>query len=685
MKCLIIAAGRGYRLRTVGDSKPLILVLGVSLIERVIRTALKAGADGFYVTVGYQGDKLRVFLKQLARRLNIPVTPIVNEEWERENGLSVLKARDYLHEPFLLLMADHIINESLLVGLQKARITDGEVILAIDRDRVSKKFTNIDDATKVLVKDNRVLDIGKNIRNGNALDTGVFLCSLGIFGALETSVKDGDTSLAGGIRVLAHQGKARVFDIGHSCWVDVDDENQLKRAEKSLYRMLVKPSDGVISRYVNRRFSIGIFTPLFLKLHKGITPNQVSVLGFFVALLSSLLFILDHALTGAVLIQLSSILDGCDGEIARLRYLESPFGNFIDAVLDRYADIFVLLGILYYLLTEMGNREVLGIQVTPLIICLISVSAILGHVMVSYTSAKSVVDFGHRYQGRWIAAGRGRDIRLFQLFIGGVMTWFHPIFALLAVLAIAVQTHAIVLRRVLLTWKWFCNGREHIKHRIGAIIFDFDGTVADTMPFLTETAVKLMTENCGVSREVAEKRYLENTGMDFASQIELIFPGHRKNREVVEEFESIKEKGILTHSIFPESIPVFKHLRDRRIKIFLCSSTRQQIVDQYVKVHRIDRFLDGFLGHKGSLGKGEQIDLFIKKYQLDPEEVLFVGDSLKDLDYVRHRAIAFVGISRIFGKEDFQQIGAPSVGSLSDLVRLLDESEDFYDAFEEVS
>ena len=169
------------------------------------------------------------------------------------------------------------------------------------------------------------------------------------------------------------------------------------------------------------------------------------------------------------------------------------------------------------------------------------------------------------------------------------------------------------------------------------------------------------------------------------SQIELVFPGHLKNCEVVEQFESIKERGILTHPLFPEAIPVFKHLRDRKTEILLCSSTCQEILDQYVKLHRIDRFLDGFLGHKGSLGKGEQIDLFIKKYQLDPEEVLFVGDSLKDLDYVRHRAIAFVGISRIFGKEDFQRIGAPSVGSLGDLVRLLDESEDFYDAFEEVS
>jgi hypothetical protein len=47
MKCLIIAAGKGSRLRPRGDSKPLIPILGVPMIERVIRSALEAGTDDF--------------------------------------------------------------------------------------------------------------------------------------------------------------------------------------------------------------------------------------------------------------------------------------------------------------------------------------------------------------------------------------------------------------------------------------------------------------------------------------------------------------------------------------------------------------------------------------------------------------------------------------------------------------
>ena len=113
MKCLIIAAGKGSRLQQMGDSKPLIPMLGVPLLERVIRSALEAGADEFYVVIGYQGERVRNFLERLAERLRIRITPLVNDAWEQGNGLSVLTGREHLHKPFLLLMADHLFDPSL--------------------------------------------------------------------------------------------------------------------------------------------------------------------------------------------------------------------------------------------------------------------------------------------------------------------------------------------------------------------------------------------------------------------------------------------------------------------------------------------------------------------------------------------------------------------------------------------
>ncbi len=134
MKCLIIAAGKGSRLRERGDSKPLIPLLGLPLIERVIRTAMEAGADDFYVVTGYQGGRVQSFLARLAPRLGISITPLINEDWKKENGLSVLKAKAYLQEPFLLLMADHLFDPSIACELMALPLSEGEIALSVDGD-----------------------------------------------------------------------------------------------------------------------------------------------------------------------------------------------------------------------------------------------------------------------------------------------------------------------------------------------------------------------------------------------------------------------------------------------------------------------------------------------------------------------------------------------------------------------
>ncbi|MBW2369559.1 MAG: NTP transferase domain-containing protein, partial [Deltaproteobacteria bacterium] len=180
IKCLIIAAGRGSRLQQRGNSKPLIPILGIPLIERVIRSAMEVGADEFYVVIGWQSAQVRNFLERLAKRLAIRITPLVNEDWEKENGLSVLKARDVLQEPFLLLMADHLFDPELVRVLTTHSLLNGEVALVVDSD-IHNPLVDIDDVTRVRVKNGKICDIGKGMTDFNGFDTGIFLCSSAIF------------------------------------------------------------------------------------------------------------------------------------------------------------------------------------------------------------------------------------------------------------------------------------------------------------------------------------------------------------------------------------------------------------------------------------------------------------------------------------------------------------------------
>ena len=212
-----------------------------------------------------------------------------------------------------------------------------------------------------------------------------------------------------------------------------------------------------------------------------------------------------------------------------------------------------------------------------------------------------------------------------------------------------------------------------MKKRYNAVIFDFDGTLADTMTFLTELAVGLISKNYNLPEDEAKSKYLATTGIDFAGQLDIIFPNHPKNTEVANTFEKRKREEVYDYPVFPEVIPTLDFLRDRGIKTFICSSTKQEIISRYCKLNNIDGLLDDNFGFKPDFKKGDQIDFVLKSYDLNPDNVLFVGDSLRDADFAGDKNVWFMGLTRIFSEAQFREKGAQSVGSLTELTGLFEE------------
>ena len=105
-------------------------------------------------------------------------------------------------------------------------------------------------------------------------------------------------------------------------------------AEAWLLRSLVKSNEGFMSRHVERRISLAVTQRLATT---GVTPNAMTLVSIGIGLLGALFFLSSIAtfqVIGALLFLAHSILDGCDGEIARLKFLESRGG----AVLDFWGD-----------------------------------------------------------------------------------------------------------------------------------------------------------------------------------------------------------------------------------------------------------------------------------------------------------------------------------------------------------
>ena len=128
-------------------------------------------------------------------------------------------------------MGDHLFDASILNCVIEQGNTS-ELNLAVDR-KIAAIF-DLDDAMKVQTDGDRVAAIGKNLAIYDAIDTGIFVCPNEIFEYLRRARRDGDCSLADGVRLMAEDRKVRAIDIGEAWWQDVDTFEMRARAEEVL-------------------------------------------------------------------------------------------------------------------------------------------------------------------------------------------------------------------------------------------------------------------------------------------------------------------------------------------------------------------------------------------------------------------------------------------------------------------
>src|SRR5258707_3408733 len=104
----------------------------------------------------------------------------------------------------------------------------------------------------------------------------------------------------------------------------------IRVAERRLLRGLVKDTDGFMARHFDRRISLQISRRL---APTSVTPSQITLLSTAVGLCGAPFFLSAHwswQTVGALLFLLHSIVDGCDGELARLKFQESRYGGILD-------------------------------------------------------------------------------------------------------------------------------------------------------------------------------------------------------------------------------------------------------------------------------------------------------------------------------------------------------------------
>ncbi len=416
MKAVILAAGYGTRLGN--KPKPLLKVGGIEIILRTMKL-LSGYVEEFLIVAGVFYDEIDKFLK----RFNYKYKMIKNNYPEKGNGYSLFLARDYVDDTFVLVMGDHVYSREFV---NKAIRCKGIIVDA------NPKYVDVDEATKVKVEDGRVKDIGKDLRDFDCLDTGFFILDKSVFDVAEKLLSNREIL---SVSEIVKEAKIPVSFVNGEFWMDVDTKEDLKRANYLIVKNAVKGvGDGFISRYLNRRISTRISALLVNK----ITPNQMTAISTLIGLISAFLVFINVGIAG-VFYQISSILDGCDGEIARASLRESKFGGYIDSILDRFVD-FLFLSFLATLLTPL--------EISKLIVVLF---AVFGSFMVSYSTEKYRADFGRSIYSEIdvmkYLIGK-RDERIFIVMILCLIGLIYEVFLVIAVISnLRVIATALIVKK----------------------------------------------------------------------------------------------------------------------------------------------------------------------------------------------------------------------------------------------
>jgi len=167
-----------------------------------------------------------------------------------------------------------------------------------------------------------------------------------------------------------------------------------------------------------------------VRLH--LRPNHLTLIGLGISLMAAAAFVTGHIRTGGVLLVMAGLCDFFDGSLARASGMVTPFGAFLDSVIDRYSDIVVLLAIVVLFARTPHTRG-----------ALVAMAGLVGSVMVSYTKARAA-SIGVECTIGFME----RPERMICLILGALLDVLEPALWVLAVLA-----NLTALQRIAFTWR----------------------------------------------------------------------------------------------------------------------------------------------------------------------------------------------------------------------------------------
>lgn len=252
---VILSAGMGKRLRPLTDDvpKPLLEINNMTLFERMIRNCMDVGIDKFIAVVGYNGNKVEVFSRDLEKKYDISIKIIENERYDVTNtSVSTYLASEYIQnedlDDFILINGDNVVDPELIVKIAARSHTS--MIVDNDKELNEESFKLI--LSEEIFSDNKNIACGIIKEIGKEID---IASSTGEFIGISKVSKDDLNQFNEILSRLIKEDEQNYYDFAYKDlssiskidfvltnglkWTEIDDKNDWNQAQK-----LIKEFEG---------------------------------------------------------------------------------------------------------------------------------------------------------------------------------------------------------------------------------------------------------------------------------------------------------------------------------------------------------------------------------------------------------------------------------------------------------
>lgn len=326
---IVVAAGSGIEntdLNTYGD----IEFGSLPQIKRLIITAQRAGIENFTIITDDSDSPLRDLLTN-DKRIESSI-----------NWTTIEEKIDFKDAPYLVLQSNLLTTPDALSNFIDTNVDKDEVFILTDTSDDQWIKTDGDSV--------------EEITSSGGKAVGAFIAS----GQLLEHYFSDSKSLHTMIPQLINEGKAKYREFSGKYWMRLtEDANTAKVAEDLIFNYVGKTATGWISININSKFSLPTSRQL---IKTPLTPNMISIGINIIGSLCGIFYALGHPVIGALLMHTATILDRCDGEVARVKLMETKKGQWVDTISDQFTVLSFLIGVPlgYYFISGKPIALILG-------------------------------------------------------------------------------------------------------------------------------------------------------------------------------------------------------------------------------------------------------------------------------------------------------------------------------------